>query len=117
MPPCAESQPKRGRPSKLSEEEWDTVCIRLANGESTSAVARELGLAKSTVSERVSAQVKAIKLAAIELLRAEFSEQILDLSPSEQAELTAMHERLIAYSCAVFRRRHGRRQGRHGEPW
>lgn len=117
MQPRAEGRPRRGRSSKLSEEQWEEVCNRLAQGESTSAVARELGFAKSTVSERVSAQVKAIKLAAIKLVRAEFSEQILDLPPSEQAELTAMHERLIAYTCAVFRQRYGRRQGRHSEPW
>ncbi len=114
---CAENKPKRGRPSKLSEEEWEMVCHRLLDGEGTSTVARTLNIAKSTVSERLSAQVKTIKLAAIELLRAEFSEQIQHFSPPEQAELTAMHERLIAYSCAVMRRRRGRRQGRHSDPW
>ncbi|WP_372342166.1 helix-turn-helix domain-containing protein [Geothrix sp. PMB-07] len=107
---------RRGRPSKLSQEEWEAVCYCLCLGMSTSALARRLGIAKSTISERLSAQVKTIKHAAIELLRAEFSEQIRDEPPSEQAWLTGMNEVLIAYACAEMRRRHGRRQGRHSEP-
>jgi hypothetical protein len=83
---------------------------------STSVLARRLGIAKSTISERLSVRVKTLKLTAIELLRAEFSEQIRDEPPSEQAWLTAMNEGLIAYACAEMRRRHGRRQGRHSEP-
>ena len=107
---------RRGRPSKLNQGQWETVCNRLAHGESTFSLARALGLAKSTISERLSARIKMLKLAAIELLRAEFSEQIRDEPPSDQAWLTAMNENLIAYACAEMRRRHGRRQERHAEP-
>jgi len=107
---------KRGRPSKLSTEQWDAVCHRLANGESTSSLARGLGLAKSTISERLSARVRTIKLLALQLVRAEFSEQIKDDSPEDQQWLTAMNENVLAWACAEMRRRHGRRQGRHAEP-
>ncbi len=107
---------KRGRPSKLTPEQWDAVCHCLAHGERTSTLARALGMAKSTISERLSARVRTIKLLALELVRAEFSEQIKGDPPSVQAQLTAMNEYLLAYSCAEMRRRHGRRQGRHAEP-
>jgi DNA-binding transcriptional ArsR family regulator len=106
----------RGRPSKLSPKQWDAVCHRLLHGERTSDIARALGMAKSTISERLSVRVRTLKLLAIELVRAEFSEQIKDDSPEDQQWLTAMNENVLAWACAEMRRRHGRRQGRHAEP-
>lgn len=115
--PSGEAIPRRrGRPSKLNSGQWDAVCHRLVQGESTSALARALGIAKSTISERLSVRVRTIKQLALGLVRAEFSEQIMDESPEDQAWLTSMHENVLALTCAEMRRRHGRRQGRHAEP-
>lgn len=116
MSPKMERRRGRGRPSKLEPKQWDEVCHRLAHGESTSSLAREFGLAKSTISERLSVRVRTLKQIALKLVRAEFSEQIIDLPPTEQDWLTAIFERLLSMVCAQMRHRHGRHQGRHSEP-
>ena len=106
----------RGRPSKLAPWQWERIICRLVHGESTSAVAREHGLAKSTISERVSVRVKNLKCFAIQLLETEFSEQIWGESPAMREWLMGCYRRLIVISLAMMRHQHGRRQGRHSEP-
>lgn len=53
-----------GRPSKLTESEWEEIKRRASAGESTRALAREFHVAHSTISERCSKKVERIKSAA-----------------------------------------------------
>jgi predicted transcriptional regulator len=52
---------KGGRPSKLTDAQWEQVTKRAAEGESISALAREVGVSRSQVSDRVSNSRKLVK--------------------------------------------------------
>lgn len=111
------ARPKpRGRPPRLHPSQWSEICLRLLDGERTSSLAREFGLAKSAISGRLGKQVRNTKLEAIKKLKTEFSEQIIKVPSTERAQLIAMHECLITYAFSVIRHKHGRVQGRHSEP-
>lgn len=115
LSPGAAAKPERHAVARLEHEDKGNALTSgtmaaLYMAPSTNAAAVLLPFYKSPFG------VKTLKHTAIELLRAEFSEQIRDEPPSEQAWLAGMNEALIAYACAEMRRRHGRRQGRHSEP-
>jgi transposase-like protein len=108
---------RTGRPSKLSATQGDGICCRLANGETTSSLAREFGIAKSTISEWLALRVKTIKALAIRLVRAEVSEQMADQSPAERTLSMQLLDGSLALTLAELRNRYGRHRGRHSEPW
>ncbi|MBU6257277.1 MAG: helix-turn-helix domain-containing protein [Burkholderiales bacterium] len=72
-----------GRPSKLSPRAWQALTARLLAGERAADLAREFGVSKATVSERLSAQVQAVRSVAQRLFDAE--QALCALSPAEQA--------------------------------
>ncbi|MDE2396164.1 MAG: helix-turn-helix domain-containing protein [Burkholderiales bacterium] len=72
-----------GRPSKLSPRTWQALTARLLAGERAADLARELGVSKATVSERLSPQVQAVRSVAQRLFDAE--QALRALPPVSQA--------------------------------
>jgi hypothetical protein len=59
------------RPSKLTPAQWAEVERRIAEGEGLSAIAREFGVSKSTISGRVSGQTERVQKVAHQLVQAQ----------------------------------------------
>lgn len=76
-----------GRPSKLTEDQWAKIKVRLLNGESRRAIAKEFGISESSIREKVSAQVTEIKNVAHQIVATEKALQALPIS----AQLTAQN--------------------------
>lgn len=53
-----------GRPSKLTDEQWEAVASRIIKGETLSDVARSLKMSKGTISERVRPLLEKLKTVA-----------------------------------------------------
>ena len=92
---------KNGRPSKLTDHQLDTIKARIAKGEKPSDLAKEFGVSRSALSERVSEQVGKIKAVAHDLVKAETA--LKSLTPSDQvaavdfaAKLRSISEHLQA---------------------
>lgn len=68
-----------GRPSKLTDVQWEKIGKRLLAGESTSSLAREFGVGKATISERFSEKTKNVKTVANQLAEAEISFEKLNV--------------------------------------
>ena len=60
-----------GRPSKLTEHQWQEVHYRLLKGEKAADLAREFGVSKTRISERFSGRVETVKSVANQILSAE----------------------------------------------
>lgn len=60
-----------GRKSALSDKQWEKIGQRLLAGESTSQLAREYGVSKSTISGRFSERTKRVQAAAGLIVQAE----------------------------------------------
>lgn len=75
------------RPSKLSPEQWREVERRAASGESTAALAREFGVSRSTVSDRVSVISDRVRETAHQLAAAQ---DALAALPTIQQQHAAM---------------------------
>lgn len=67
------SKKRNGRPSVLDDQQWGEIGRRLASGESVSSLSREYGVARSTISERYSDRVSAIRDTATALATAEIA--------------------------------------------
>lgn len=87
-----------GRPSKLTDRQWEAIGKRLLAGESTSALAREFGVSKATISERFSERLGNVKDAANQIVAAEValsklnvSEQIAARSLADDLKAISMH--------------------------
>lgn len=87
-----------GRPSKLTDRQWESIGKRLLAGESTSALAREFGVSKATISERFSERLGNVKDAANHIVAAEValsklnvSEQIAARSLADDLKAISMH--------------------------
>ena len=69
-----------GRPSKLTEAQWEEVRRRVLAGEKPADLAREYGIARGRISERVSKRVEGIKTVAKQIVEAEASLKALPVS-------------------------------------
>lgn len=85
-----------GRPSKLSEKQWEDIGKRLLKGESVRKLAREYKVSPSTVQERFSERNKEIKRVADQLSKAEIALSVLPIS--EQISVRTLADELKAVS-------------------
>lgn len=84
------------RPSKLTDAQWEKIGKRLLAGESPSALAREFGVSKSTISGRFSERNQNIKDAANQIVAAESA--LAKLNISEQIAARSLADDLKAIS-------------------
>lgn len=85
-----------GRQSKLTDAQWEKIGKRLMAGESSSALAREFGVSKSTISGRFSERVQNVKDAANQIVAAETA--LSKLNISEQIAARSLADDLKAIS-------------------
>lgn len=89
-----------GRPSKLSDAQWERIAERLSRGEKAADLAREYKVSPATISNRVSKSAKErtgrVETVANQLVTAE--QALKALSVSEQAQALELKTRLLAIS-------------------
>lgn len=85
-----------GRPSKLTDKQWEEVSNRALNGEPVRALAREFGIAESTMREKITAHHRKLKQVANQIVEAK---QALRELPAP-AQITA--QRLADDMDAIF---------------
>ena len=90
-----------GRPSKLSDRQWAEIGRRLANGETTRALAKEFGVGAATVSGRFSERVPKLKSLANSLASVEREVECLPVS--EQATVRSLADQLKAIGSNLAR--------------
>lgn len=78
-----------GRPSKLTDAQWEQVGKRLLAGESTSALAREFGVSKTAISVRFSKRNETIKIVANQIVETERALSKLNVSEQMAARSLA----------------------------
>lgn len=78
-----------GRKSALSDKQWEKIGQRLLAGESTSQLAREYGVSKSTISGRFSERTNRVKAAAGLIVQTETALQKLTVSERISARSVA----------------------------
>lgn len=88
------------RPSKLTPEQWQQIERRLAAGEGPSALAREFGVGKSTISGRVSAHSERVREVAIKVAEAQTALSTLPVAQQHNALNLADKLRSISTSLA-----------------
>ncbi len=81
-----------GRKSSLTGKQWEQIGKRLIAGESTSALAREFGVSKSTISGRFSERTNRVKATAGLIVKAESA--LHSLSISEQISARSLADEL-----------------------
>lgn len=84
------------RPSKLTENQWDTVLKRVLAGEKAADLAREYGVSKTAVSVRVSKRAETLKDVAHQVVTAE--SKVAALPVSEQVIVRGLVDDLRAIS-------------------
>lgn len=85
-----------GRPSKLTDAQWEKVGKRLLAGESTSKLADEFGVSKSAISTRFSKRTETIKTVANQIVETESA--LAKLNVSEQMAARSLADDLKAIS-------------------
>mgnify|MGYP000744645182 FL=1 len=85
-----------GRPSKLTDAQWSEIQRRLLAGEKQAALAREFGISKAALGERVSKRTETIRTVAKDIVRAEIA--LHKLPVSEQFMAVTLAEELKAIS-------------------
>lgn len=85
-----------GRPSKLTEAQWESIGKRLLAGEGGRELAREFGVAESAIRKRFSAQVKKIKDVANQIVATEIALKALPVSAQISAHDLAAQLRSIS---------------------
>lgn len=85
-----------GRPSKLTEAQWDEIGARLLNGESVRELAAEFGVGKSAISERFSGRNRTIRTVAEKLVEVETA--VMALPIPEQHAVRGHAARLMSIS-------------------
>lgn len=81
-----------GRPSKLTESQWEDLLRRLASGEAATTLARKYKISKTSISKRVSQQAEVSKLIAHDLV--EIETRIESLPVSQQRVIRSIADRL-----------------------
>lgn len=85
-----------GRPSKLTDRQWEEIGKRLLAGEKAAKLAKEFGVARATISERFSDSVRNVKTVANQLVAAD--QALKELPLSEQVSAISLAQDLIAMS-------------------
>jgi hypothetical protein len=85
-----------GRPSKLTDAEWDILKQRLVAGEKAADLSREYGVSKSAISGRVSKRAETINSVAKQLVAAD--QALKDLPLTEQVMTLSLVDELKAIS-------------------
>lgn len=69
-----------GRPSKLTDAQWEAVGKRLLSGDSAASLAREFGVSKGAISSRFSKRTETIKSVAKQIVETERALSFLNVS-------------------------------------
>ncbi|MFM0044111.1 helix-turn-helix domain-containing protein [Paraburkholderia sediminicola] len=85
-----------GRPSKLTDAQWETIGKRLLANESAASLAREYGVSKAVISARFSKRTETIKTVAKQIVDVERSLSFLNVS--EQLAARSLADDLKAIS-------------------
>ena len=87
-----------GRPSNLTDAQWEELKGRIARGEKPADLAREYGVSKSAISTRVSKRIETVKSVANQIVKTEealrglpVSEQLLAVSLASELSAVSMH--------------------------
>ena len=80
-----------GRPSNLSDNQWEALMARLLKGEKAAALAREYGVSKSSISQRVSKRIETVKSVASQVVAADNALKELPI-PDQVAALTLIDD-------------------------
>lgn len=85
-----------GRPSKLTDAQWEVVGKRLLKGESAADLSREFGVSKAAISTRFSKRNETIKTVANQIVETERALSFLNVS--EQMAARSLADDLKAIS-------------------
>lgn len=85
-----------GRPSKLTDKQWESIGSRLLAGEKPADLAREFGVSRAVISSRFSKRNETVKTVANQILDAEAA--VFSLPVSEQVSVFALANELRAIS-------------------
>lgn len=80
-----------GRPSNLSDNQWEALMGRLLKGEKAADLAREYGVSKSAISNRVSKRVETVKTVASKVMEADKALKSLPI-PDQVAAMTLIDD-------------------------
>ena len=87
-----------GRPSKLTDAQWEEIKGRVTKGEKPADLAREYKVSKAAVSNRVSKRIETIKTVANQMVSAEqalrslpVSEQLITISLADDLRSISTH--------------------------
>jgi biotin operon repressor len=83
-----------GRPSKLTEAQWNEIKRRLLDGESGRVLAKEFGVSETAIRKKISSQVSEIKTVANQLASAQTALSKLPISSQISAQTLA--QRLLS---------------------
>lgn len=85
-----------GRPSKLTDKQWESIGKRLLAGESAASLAREFGVSKASLSSRFSKRTETVKSVANQIVETERSLSLLNVS--EQIAARSLADELKSIS-------------------
>jgi hypothetical protein len=85
-----------GRPSKLTESQWEQIRVRLLEGESGRSLAEEFGVSETAIRKKVSSQVAEIKNVANQIANAQTA--LSKLPVSSQISAQTLAQRLMSIS-------------------
>lgn len=85
-----------GRPSKLTDAQWESIGKRLLAGESAASLAREFKVSKASVSVRFSKRIETVKSVANQIVETEEALSLLNVS--EQMAARSLADELKAIS-------------------
>lgn len=85
-----------GRPSKLTDQQWEEIHRRLLKGEKAADLAREFGVSKTRISERFSGRFETVQSVAKQILSAETALKALPVT--EQLATISLLDELRAVS-------------------
>ena len=88
-----------GRKSKLTEKQWAKVRERVLAGEKVASLAREYGVAPSTMREKITVETETVKSLAKQIVETEQRKNNLPLSVVIQA--ISLADKMLAISMAL----------------
>lgn len=87
-----------GRPSKLTEAQWETVKQRRLAGETFDSLAREFGLSKAAIIKKLGARIVTVKTVADQIVTARVGlgklplvDQVTTLNLADELMATSLH--------------------------
>lgn len=85
-----------GRPSKLTDAQWEQIGKRLLKGEKAADLSREYGVSKATISQRFANRIETVKAVANQIVATE--QAFGNLNVSEQFAARSLADDLKAIS-------------------